>query len=172
MSHHELSVKEYKDYRKIWTELCEFMEFPAPDRWTMDMVNKKYLPTIYAKQPALKSRCLEWLAEKAGYPQFFGDVKPIEELIWLLRMRKGTPIQTSHVQDFFHNMAHQYFQFCHPPPNADRGLLMSSHKLFADSRCEYHRKLYQQDNTKGHISCALSGVRTVYFAVRRIFEEE
>jgi hypothetical protein len=160
-----------KNYSKIWTELCDYLAFPVPDKWTQDMLYKLNLPVIYAKQPALKTRCLEWLAEKSGFPQFFGEVKPIEELIWTLRMHKGNPIQTSHVQDFFQRFAAQYYQFCNPSNNVDRNFLAQAHKLFVDSRCDYHRKLFTQDSSTAKLNCALSGPRVILALLRQIMAE-
>lgn len=161
-----------KNYSKIWIELADFVGFPVPEKWTGDMTMKTYQPVIYAKQPALKSRCLEWLAEKSGFPQFFGDVKPIEELIWMLRMKYLNPIQTSHVQDFFQRITTQYYQFCFPPPNMDRAALSAMQKLFIDTRCDYHKKLFTTDSSSARLSCALSGVRTIFFVLRKVLEEQ
>jgi hypothetical protein len=72
-------------------------------------------------------KSLEWIAEKADYPNPFGEVKPIEELIWFLHTKQNVSIKTSEVQLFFAKLA-------------EAKDVPQEREKIRQLKCEYHKK--------------------------------
>lgn len=49
----------------------------------------------------MKTESLQWLCDKAGFNYYFGKVKPVEEIVWLLFQKRGLPVKTSQIQYSF-----------------------------------------------------------------------
>jgi hypothetical protein len=131
-----------KNYHKLWKELCDFVEFGETRPSTTSMTSP---PNFFAKRPAMKTACLEWLSNKAGCANPFGEVRPVEELIEFIHRRANIKMKSSEVQKYFTTLGG------------------SQH---SDSKCVYHK---QKESEKGrNFQCALENAHAVGFLVRNI----
>jgi hypothetical protein len=132
-----------KNYNVIWQEICAFVDLPE---------QKTFPVNFFAKNPAAKTACLEWIANKAGAQNHFGDVRPVEELIESVCRRK--------YKDRSFNIGVR---------NRIPEIFVKLEKI-VDGKCEYHRS---KDSKSGKsFSCALAKAQAVGSLLKEILDQE
>jgi hypothetical protein len=91
------------------------------------MLNLVHSDCCFKQKPFAKCKALQWIADKTDFPNPFGEVKPIEEMIWFLHTKKNVEIKTSEVQLFFAKLIEATMN----PNDRDRTRQL---------RCDYHKK--------------------------------
>jgi len=128
-----------KNYKELWKNFCDFLEYkdaPKPSH-----------VTFFAKRPSTKSRCIEWLASKAGGFNPFGEVLPVEELIGFIYRRLGNPIPSSQIQTFFETL-----------------------EINKDTKCSYHKSIEAEKKTT--YNCTLANVFTLGAMIKKIADTQ
>lgn len=136
-----------KSYKTLWKELCDFFSYD-------DKTGNR--PSLFGTACSLQNACLKWLAGKAGEENFFGPVKPVEDLISHIHKLGSHPIKTPQIQNYFSHLI-----------NGEAKLL----------KCKHHVKLESERTeelkTKGiQLQCSLAQVRYVAHIIHTIINKE